>query len=166
MISAFGLPLLYAAYEVSEITTVQNILKEETLEQLSVCEQTKWCREWERMQRPSQDYLLSLIKITSKKNDYHCHTLHELILLVSYSPKPSTTKKRYLRWEKSLRVWEIYVRLNLRIYKKSLTQIKRNFPSVLKLWLLCAPQNQADNILLSCLLLSLCFSLQSWIMRQ
>lgn len=32
-------------------------------------------------------------KITSETTDYHCHTLHEVILLVSYSPKLSTTKK-------------------------------------------------------------------------
>lgn len=45
MISAFGLLLLYAVYKVTEITTVQNILKEETLVYLFVCEWMKWCRE-------------------------------------------------------------------------------------------------------------------------
>lgn len=43
-----------------------------------------------------EDYLLSVFKITSEKNGYQCHTLHELILLVSYSPEHIIPKKRYL----------------------------------------------------------------------
>lgn len=45
MISAFVLLLLYAVYKVTEITTIQNILKEETLVYRFVCEWMKWCRE-------------------------------------------------------------------------------------------------------------------------